>query len=85
MTDAGEWKPFTEPWYTALETLLGAAACKQLGFYVIPDDMMLSVVIPIYNEVDNVRPLTERLFKGFFYLHYSSIDRGNLNQIQTLE
>ena len=61
MTDAGEWKPFTEPWYTALETLLGANACKQLGFYVIPDDMRLSVVIPIYNEEETLWDLVERV------------------------
>ena len=63
MTDAGEWKPFTEPWYTALETLLGTTACKQLGFYVIPDDMMLSVVIPIYNEGETLWDLVERVRK----------------------
>ena len=61
MTDAGEWKPFTESWYTALETLLGTTACKQLGFYVIPDDMMLSVVIPIYNEEETLWDLVERV------------------------
>ena len=61
MTDAGEWKPFTESWYTALETLLGTTACKQLGFYVIPDDMTLSVVIPIYNEEETLWDLVERV------------------------
>jgi len=31
--------------------LLGDAACRQLGVYPLPDGFKLSVVIPIYNEV----------------------------------
>jgi glycosyltransferase involved in cell wall biosynthesis len=34
----------------ALQELLGAAACRQLGLYRIPDGFKLSVVIPVYNE-----------------------------------
>src|SRR5262245_29343001 len=31
--------------------LLGDAACRQLGLYPLPDGFKLSVVIPVYNEV----------------------------------
>jgi glycosyltransferase involved in cell wall biosynthesis len=34
-----------------LQSLLGDAACRQLGLYPLPDGFKLSVVIPIYNEV----------------------------------
>ena len=61
MTDAGDWKPFSESWYKALETLLGATACRKLGFYVIPDEILLSVVIPIYNEEETLWELVERV------------------------
>ena len=61
MTDAGDWKPFSESWYKALQTLLGTTACRQLGFYVIPDEILLSVVIPIYNEEETLWELVERV------------------------
>jgi glycosyltransferase involved in cell wall biosynthesis len=40
---------------------LGEAGCRQLGFYAIPDDHLLSVVIPIYNEEKTLRDLVERV------------------------
>jgi len=38
-----------------LRETLGEAACRQLGFYVIPPEWMLSVVIPVYNEKNRFR------------------------------
>src|SRR5262245_35813016 len=34
-----------------LRSLLGDAACRQLGIYPIPPGFKLSIVIPVYNEV----------------------------------
>ena len=59
--DTGETKPYSSQWLNALETQLGATACRQLGFYVIPDDLLLSVVIPVYNEEATLRDLVERV------------------------
>ncbi len=59
--DTGETKPYSSQWLNALESQLGATACRQLGFYVIPDDLLLSVVIPVYNEEGTLRDLVERV------------------------
>ena len=32
-----------------------------MGFYVIPDDLLLSVVIPVFNEEGTLRDLVERV------------------------
>lgn len=53
--------PFTPEWYTRLRDTLGESACKQLGFYAIPPDMRLSVVIPVYNEEETLRSLVEHV------------------------
>ena len=37
--------PYSAQWYSALKQSLGEAGCRQLGFYVIPDELLLSVVI----------------------------------------
>lgn len=44
-----------------LEQLLTPAVCKRLGLYRIPESFLLSVVIPIYNEVHTLRQLVDRV------------------------
>jgi glycosyltransferase involved in cell wall biosynthesis len=41
--------------------LLGEPACLKLGIYRIPDDLVLSVVIPVYNERDTLREILRRV------------------------
>ncbi|MFP6701259.1 MAG: glycosyltransferase family 2 protein [Planctomycetaceae bacterium] len=59
--DTAATRPFTAGWYASLENQLGATACRQLGFYVIPEDLLLSVVIPIYNEAETLAELVDRV------------------------
>ena len=40
---------------------LGAAFCRQIGVYRIPDDLILSVVIPVYNERLTIRAILARV------------------------
>lgn len=57
----GDPAPYSQPWYENLRRVLGDAVCRQLGFYVIPDDFLLSVVIPVYNERQTLLTLLERV------------------------
>lgn len=41
---------YTAAWYEQMCVLLGESTCKSLGFFVIPEDFLLSVVVPVYNE-----------------------------------
>ena len=54
-------RPYSEAWYGALKETLGVAACRQLGIYAIPDEFLLSVVIPIYNEERTLQALIDRV------------------------
>lgn len=54
-------RPHSIAWYERLKSILGEAACRQLGIYAIPDDFLLSVVIPIYNEERTLRVLIDRV------------------------
>lgn len=56
-----EGPPYSQEWYESLVRLLGESACRQLGFYVIPADLLLSVVIPVYNERNTLMALIERV------------------------
>ncbi len=53
--------PYTQSWYEAFHKILGDGVCRQLGIYAIPDDFVLSVVIPVYNEHATLRELVERV------------------------
>ena len=51
--------PYSESAYNRLATMLGSATCKSLGLFVIPDDFLLSVVIPVYNEEKTLASLVK--------------------------
>ncbi|HAW27131.1 glycosyltransferase family 2 protein [Gimesia maris] len=53
--------PYTDEWYNSLKSSLGEAGCRQLGFYPIPADFLLSVVIPIFNEHKTVENLINQV------------------------
>jgi len=42
--------PYSTQWYNYVSGILGEAACQTLGLFPIPDDFVLSVIIPVYNE-----------------------------------
>lgn len=59
--DTGDDRPYSQSWYDRRRSFLGESGCKQLGFFVIPDDFVLSVVVPIYNEEETLRNIVERI------------------------
>lgn len=44
-----------------LQQVLGEANCRKLGIYPIPEDLVLSVVIPVYNEMKTLREVLRRV------------------------
>src|SRR5579864_5135545 len=56
-----EHPAYSRQWYEAFRDSLGEGACRQLGIYAIPDDLVLSVVIPVYNERATLQGLVERV------------------------
>ena len=56
-----ELRPYTAEWYEVHRRTLGEAGCRQLGFYALPPELLLSVVIPVYNEERTLRNLVERV------------------------
>ena len=52
---------YSTEWYETLAERLGGITCRQLGIYAIPDDFVLSVVIPVYNEHSTLRQVLVRV------------------------
>lgn len=40
---------------------LGEPLCRKLGIYRVPDDLVLSVVIPVYNEIKTIREILRQV------------------------
>ena len=55
------YTPYTDDWVRALRERLGDTTCRQLGIYALPRDFLLSVVIPVYNEVDTLDSCLQRV------------------------
>ncbi|HET6425391.1 MAG TPA: glycosyltransferase family 2 protein, partial [Planctomycetaceae bacterium] len=53
--------PYTQAWYEAHRRTLGEITCREVGIYAIPEDLVLSVVIPVYNEERTLRSLVDRV------------------------
>jgi glycosyltransferase involved in cell wall biosynthesis len=56
-----ELVPYSQAWYEHFRKSLGEGVCRHLGIYPIPDDLVLSVVIPVYNERATLLALVERV------------------------
>lgn len=54
-------RPWSRAWYEARVATIGESVCKNLGFYMIPDEFLLSVVIPVYNEEKTLKKLVSRV------------------------
>jgi glycosyltransferase involved in cell wall biosynthesis len=57
----GNARPYSQEWYAGLKARLGEAACRQLGLYAVPENWLLSVVIPVYNEERTLEVLVNRV------------------------
>jgi glycosyltransferase involved in cell wall biosynthesis len=56
-----ELTPYSQSWYEHYRTTLGEGVCRHLGIYAIPEDLVLSIVIPVYNERETLMALVERV------------------------
>jgi len=56
-SDDGTSRPTSEK----VRQCLGEEASRHLGIYPLPDDLRLSVVVPVYNEKDTIRELIRRV------------------------
>jgi glycosyltransferase involved in cell wall biosynthesis len=68
---------YSREWYEQLRGLLGEACCRQLGIYAIPDDFLLSVVIPVFNEQATLREIVDRVREVPIRKEITVVDDGS--------
>src|SRR5947209_1057402 len=79
LLDAVEYPPYSQPWYEAFRKSLGEGVCRQLGIYAIPDELVLSVVIPVYNERATLMELVDRVRAVPIRKQVILVDDGSLD------
>lgn len=61
--DEHDLRPHSVEWYEYYLQTLGTAECEQRGIFVIPDDFVLSVVIPVYNEAATLKQIVQQVIE----------------------
>ncbi|MEZ6138037.1 MAG: glycosyltransferase family 2 protein [Pirellulaceae bacterium] len=60
-----------------LDQVLTDDVCRRLGIFAIPDDFKLTVVIPVFNEVNTVLSVIERVRRTGLPLEIILVDDGS--------
>lgn len=60
-----------------LDQVLTDDVCRRLGIFVVPRDFRLTVIIPVFNEVDTVLDVIERVRRTELPLEIILIDDGS--------
>ncbi|MDP6447844.1 MAG: glycosyltransferase family 2 protein [Pirellulaceae bacterium] len=58
-------------------SLLDAGVCRRIGLYHLPADFVLSVVVPIYNEVDTLGTVVHRIRQSSVNCEIVLVDDGS--------
>src|SRR5437868_1384241 len=67
-----------------LEQLLGKSACRRLGIYPLPEGFVLSVVIPVFNEIDTVAEVVRRVRESGVPTEVILVDDGSTDGTREL-
>jgi glycosyltransferase involved in cell wall biosynthesis len=66
------------------ERLLGPSTCRRLGIYRIPEDFLLSVIIPVYNEVNTIGEVVNRVRRSGVPVQIVIVDDGSTDGTREL-
>jgi glycosyltransferase involved in cell wall biosynthesis len=70
--------------FEILERLLGASACRRLGVYRLPPGFVLSVVIPVYNEINTIAEVVDRVRRSGVPTEIIIVDDGSTDGTREL-
>jgi glycosyltransferase involved in cell wall biosynthesis len=62
-----------------LESLLSEDVCRRLGIFLVPAEFCLSVIIPVYNEVNTVVEVVQRVRATGLPLEIIIVDDGSVD------
>ena len=67
-----------------LESLLTRRVCRRLAIYPLPDDFLLSVVIPVFNEISTVEEVVRRVRNSGVSCEIVLVDDGSTDGTRQL-
>ncbi len=60
-----------------LNERIGVEGCRRAALFELPDDFLLSVVMPVYNEAATIEAVIERVFRSPLPLEIVVVDDGS--------
>ena len=67
-----------------LEQLLGTSVCRRLGIYRLPENFLLSVVVPVYNEERTIEEVIRRVRSSGVPCELILVDDGSTDGTRAL-
>ena len=67
------------PDYETLRQVLGASVCRRLGIFELPPGFVLSVVIPVYNELRTIEEVVRRVRGTGLPIEMVLVDDGSVD------
>jgi len=67
------------PDYETLRQLLGTVVCRRLGIYALPQGFVLSVVIPVFNELRTIEEVVRRVRGTGLPVEMVLVDDGSVD------
>ncbi|WP_233148243.1 glycosyltransferase family 2 protein [Rhodopirellula sp. MGV] len=68
---------WTTEYVKKMRSLLGNDVCRKLGIFELPNDFLLSVVVPVYNEGGTVSSVVDRLTNTGLPMEIILVDDGS--------
>ena len=68
----------------SIQAFLGEGVCRKLGLYEMPDDFVLSVVIPIYNEIQTLAVVINKVRNSGVPCELILVDDGSTDGTRDL-
>lgn len=86
MTDSPDHslQPWSPAWYEYQLATLGEPECRQRGFYAIPGDMLVSIVIPFFNEQCTLETTVSRVAEIPIAKEIILVDDGSTDRSATM-
>ncbi len=67
------------PDYETLRQILGPSVCRRLGIFALPPGFLLSVVIPVYNELHTIEEVVRRVRGTGLPVEMVLVDDGSVD------
>lgn len=82
MTDSSNpvLQPWSPAWYEHQKKTIGETECRQRGYFAVPDDVLVSIVIPFFNEQSTLETTIRKVVEIPIAMEVVLVDDGSTDR-----